>query len=180
MPPPPGQSGELPPGFLTGDDKQKQKRSDRRRRRLSLALGVLVLVGALVATFALTSKGDEKSTLADMDAGECFNGDDLNDISSVDCAEQHQTQLYEVVAAPDPQAAFPADTVQADGDAACVAAFTTFYGAASDVGAQNGLGIKAIVPSEAQWDDGVTDTYCLVQDLDGNALQGSMAGKGAA
>ncbi len=180
MPPPPGQSGELPPGYLTGDAKEKRQRSDRRRNRLSIALGVLVLLVALLATFALTANGDEKTTLADIEAGDCFNGDDFNDISAVDCAEQHQTQLYEVVAAPDPQAAFPADTVQTDGDAACSTALDAFYGATSDVAAQNGLGIKAIAPTEEQWNDGVTDTYCLVQDIDGNALQGSMAGKGAA
>ncbi len=179
LPPPPGQSGELPPGYLTGDAKVQRQRSDRRRRRLSVLLGIVVLLVALLATFALTANGEDDTTLADIESGECFNGDDFNDISPVDCAEQHQTQVYEVVAAPDPQAAFPADTVQPDGDAACSAAFEAFYGAPNDVAAQNGLGIKAIAPTEEQWNDGVTDTYCLVQDIDGNALQGSMAGKGA-
>ena len=115
MPPPPGPSGDLPPGYLTGDAKEKRQRSDRRRNRLSIALGVLVLLVALLATFALTANGDEKTTVADIEAGECFNGDDFNDIDAVDCAEQHQTELFEVAAAPDPQAAFPADTVQTDG-----------------------------------------------------------------
>jgi hypothetical protein len=178
LPPPPGQSGELPPGFLTGDDKQRKQRKDRRRTRLSLALGVLVLLVAVGATLAITARSNEKTTVADVAEGECFNGDDLNDVSTVDCDERHQAQLFAIHEAPDPGAAFPADTLQADADAACTTAFETFYGATLDVAATNGLGVRAVPPTEAQWNDGDTDSFCLVQDMDGNALQGSMEGKG--
>ena len=102
----------------------------------------------------------------------------LNDISSVDCAEQHQTSCTGRRGArpagrlPGRHGADPTATRRA------APAFEAFYGATNDVAAQNGLGIKAIAPTEEQWNDGVTDTFCLVQDIDGNALQGSMAGQG--
>jgi len=179
MPPPPGQSGELPPGYLTGEAKVKRQRSDRRRRRLSIGLGILVLLVALLATLALTAKGGDEKTVADVEVGQCFNGEDLNDISTIDCEEPHQSQLYERIPAPDPSIPFPADTVQTEGDAACGTAFDAFYGATNDVAATNGLGLKAIAPTEEQWGNEQTDTYCLVQTLDGNPLQGSMQGKGA-
>ena len=179
MPPPPGQSGELPPGYLTGEAKVKRQRSDRRRRRLSIGIGVLVLIVAVLATLAITAQGNDATSVADLDEGECFNGDDLNDIATVDCDEPHQSQLYDVIDAPDPSIPYPADTVQADGDTACGTAFDAFYGATNDVATTNGLGLRAVPPSQEQWDNGETATYCLVQGLNGDALQGSMAGKGA-
>jgi hypothetical protein len=61
-----------------------------------------------------------------------------------------------------------------------VAAFADFFGASNEVAAERNLGLRAIAPSEAQWDAGETDSYCLVMDMSGNALEGSMEGQGAA
>lgn len=133
---------------------------------------MLVLLVAVAATLAITAQSNEKTTVAAVADGECFNGDDLTDVSTVDCDEPHQAQLFAVHEAPDPGAAFPADTVQADADAACTTAFETFSGAALDVAATNGLGVRAVPPTEAQWTDGDTNSFRLVQDMGADALQG--------
>lgn len=178
-PPPLGSSNDLPPGYLTDDAKAERRRSQNRRRALSVVGGVVALAVGLLVTLAITQRANEPTTLVDLESGDCFNGEDLNDISPVDCAERHGAQLYAVVGAADPAADFAADAVQSAADTGCRSRFDPFYGAGKTVAAENGLGIQAIAPTGAQWDEGQTDSYCLVQAIDGNALQGSMAGKGA-
>jgi molecular chaperone DnaK len=178
VPPLAATSGDLPPGFLTDEGKAARQRKQRRRRALSLVGGAVVLVVAVLATIAIVQNGDESTSLADIEAGECFNGDDFNDIGAVDCAEQHLAQLYEIVSAEDPSGDFPENA----GDVAnlkCVDAFDDFYGASQDMAAENNLGLRAVAPTEAQWEAGETDSYCLVMDMGGNALLGSLEGQGS-
>ena len=179
-PPAPGQSGELPPGFLTGEAKVAKQRSDRRRKRLSLGLGVLVLIVAILATLAITAQSNKKTTVADAAVGDCFNGDDPNDIATVDCDERHQFELFAVADAPDPSIPFPGDeTVRTDGGSICQVQLVEYYGASSETAVANGLDIRPVAPTEDQWNDGDTQTFCLVFAAEGSALQGSMKGKGA-
>ena len=178
-PPPPGRSGELPPGFLTGEARQRRQRADRRRRRLSIGLGVLVLLVAIGATVALTARSNEKTTVADLAVGDCFNGD-ANDASTVGCEQQHRYELFSVVEAVDPSIPYPgAEPARTDGGNLCRLALVEFYGAPNETAAADGLDIDPVSPSEDQWNDGETETYCLVFAANGNALQGSMRGKGA-
>ena len=179
MPPAPGTSEDLPPGYLTGHAKQQRRTSERRKKRLMLAVGVLVVIGALLATAALTASSNKKETVASLGVGDCFTGEP-NDIDTVDCTEPHQFELFAVAAAPDPAAAFPgADTALTDGGSVCAVALVGYYGAATEVFVSNGLELEPIVPTEAQWRDGQTDTYCLARDADGQALDQSVEGKGA-
>jgi hypothetical protein len=179
MPPPPGQSGELPPGFLTGEAKARRQRSDRRKRVLTIAAGVLALLVAVLATVVLTAKGNEDTSIADLDEGECFNGADPNDVSVLDCEQVHASQLVAVVPAPDPTAAFPADTIQSTGETACTTEFEAYYGAPVATAVTNGLDLSAVTPTADQWAEGETDTFCVVIGAGGADLQGSMEGKGA-
>jgi hypothetical protein len=179
LPPPPGASAELPPGYLTGDAKAARRRSERRKKRLMIALGALVLIGAALGTAILTANSKKKETVADVEIGECFTGD-ANDVETVACDEPHQFELFAVAAAPDPDIAFPgAETVTTDGGNACVTALAEYYGATADVAVGNGLELVPIAPTEAQWKDGETDTYCLAADAEGKALDQSIKGQGA-
>jgi actin-like ATPase involved in cell morphogenesis len=179
MPPPPGQSGELPPGYLTGEAKVKRQRSDRRRRRLSIGLGVLLLIVAVLATLAITAKGNEETSVADLEVGQCFNGD-ANDVEVVDCAEAHAAELFAVAPAADASAPYPgADQARTDGGNACALQLVAYYGAETGVAAANGLELSPIAPTQEQWDAGDTGTYCLAVDADGGSLQGSIQGQGA-
>jgi hypothetical protein len=179
MPPPPGQSGELPPGYLTGEAKVKRQRSDRRRRRLSIGLGVLLLIVAVLATLAITAKGNEETSVADLEVGQCFNGD-ANDVEVVDCAEPHAAELFAVAPAADVSVPYPgADQARTDGGNACALQLVAYYGAETGVAAANGLELSPIAPTQEQWDAGDTGTYCLAVDADGGSLQGSIQGEGA-
>jgi actin-like ATPase involved in cell morphogenesis len=177
--PPPGSSQDLPPGYLTGDAKVQRRTTERRKKRLMWVLGLLLIAGAVAATVALTAKSNEKETVADVEVGECFSGDP-NDVETVECTEPHRYELFHVAAAPDRSAAFPgADTVLSDGGSVCSLALADYYGATVDVAVANGLDIEPITPTEAQWEDGQTDTYCLAVLADGEALEESIEGKGA-
>ena len=144
---PPGPSGELPPGYLTGDAKAASGSGPTVvATACRCALGVLVLlVGAAGHVRAHRQCGDEKTTLADVEVGRLLQRRRLQRHRARSTAPSSTTtELFDVAAAPDPQAAFPADTVQTDGDAAAWLRVDVFYGAPSDIAAANGLGIKAI------------------------------------
>jgi hypothetical protein len=144
-----------------------------------IALGALVLIGAGLGTAVMTAKSNKKETVADVEIGECFTGD-ANDVKTVACDEPHQFELFAVAAAPDPNVEFPgAETVTTDGGSACVMALVEYYGATVDVAAADGLEVVPVAPTEAQWQDGDTDTFCLGADAEGAALDQSIKGQGA-
>jgi len=180
LPPAPGTSGELPPGYLSDEGKAQRRRAEQRKRRLMMVLGAVLLIGAVAGTVVLTADSGTSETVADIEIGDCFSGD-LNDVETVDCNEAHEFELFAVAAAPDPDVAFPgAETATLDGGSACVIALVDYYGATADIASGAGLELEPISPTEAQWDDGETDTYCLAKDADGDALEGSIKGQGAA
>lgn len=144
-----------------------------------MTVGALLLVGAVGATVVLTANSNKKETVADIAVGDCFNGS-ANDVDKVDCDEPHLFELFHVAAAPDPEAAFPgAEQALSDGGAACMFELVGYYGAAAETAAANGLDITTIAPTEGQWEDGQTDTYCLAVLADGKPLDESIRGKGA-
>ena len=179
-PPPPGSSDDLPPGYVTGDAKAARRRSARRKRVLGVVITVLAVLGGVLAYAALTAKADKSETVADVEVGDCFNGGP-NDLDTVECTEPHQFELFAVAGAPDPAAAFPGtDKVREDGGSGCLMALVDYYGAAADVAAGNGLDLDPVAPTEAQWNEGETDTFCLARRADGAALDSSIKGQGAA
>ena len=180
MPPPPGQSNELPPGYLTGEAKQKRERSDRRKRILTIVGGVLVLLVALLVTVALTAKGNEGQTVADLDVGDCFNGE-VNDLDTVDCADAHAGELFAVAAATDASIPYPGEEqARLDGGNVCAVELGTYYGADTATATANGVELNPVAPTQEQWDAGETDTYCLAVPAEGGSMQGSIKDQGAA
>ncbi|HEX6425969.1 MAG TPA: Hsp70 family protein [Acidimicrobiales bacterium] len=179
-PPPPGSSDDLPPGYLTGDARATRRRSARRKRVLGGVVAVVAIVGGLLAYATLTAGDDTPATVGDVEVGECFNGNP-NELDTVACTEPHQFELFHVAAAPDPAAAFPgADKVREDGGSTCLLALVDYYGASADQAAADGLDLDPVTPSEAQWNAGETDTFCLARRADGAALDSSIKGQGAA
>jgi hypothetical protein len=157
----------------------KRQRSDRRRQRLSIGVGMLVLIVAVLATLAITAKGNEETSVADIEVGQCFTGD-ANDLDVVDCAEPHAAELFAVAPAADASVPYPGvDQARTDGGNACALQLAAYYGAETGVAAANGLELSPIAPTQEQWDAGETETYCLAVDADGGSLQGSIQGEGA-
>jgi hypothetical protein len=180
MPPPPGSSDDLPPGYATAEDKQRKRRRARWRNRALAVVGLLIVAGAVVYTLSTLADSDEAATVADVEVGECFNGGP-NEAESIPCDQAHQFELVAVAPAPDPSAAFPgAEALRTTGGEACVTALTAYYGAGQDVAVTNGLQLDPITPTEGQWDEGVTDTYCVARSAEGQPLIASIRGQGAA
>jgi hypothetical protein len=128
----------------------------------------------------MTQSGNESTTVADVEVGECYNGSP-NDAETVACTEPHQFELIAVTEAPDPSVPFPGDeAVRATGGLICVDALAAYYGAGAEVAAANGLQLDPIAPTEDQWDDGMTDTHCVARAADGGSLNVSIKGQAPA
>jgi len=180
MPPPPGSSEDLPPGYATVEDKQRKRRRARWRNRAMAVVALLIIAGAVVYTLSTLADSDETATVADVEVGECFNGGP-NEAETIACDQAHQFELVAVAPAPDPSAAFPgAEALRTTGGEACVTALTAYYGAGQDVAVANGLQLDPITPTEGQWDEGTTDTFCVARSAEGQALNSSIKGQGAA
>jgi actin-like ATPase involved in cell morphogenesis len=179
-PPPPGASNDLPPGYLTREQKQRVKTKQRRKGAFGKVVLVLILLAAVLATIVLTRKSNEPTTLADVEEGECYVGDDLNDLEVVDCAAPHTGEVFKILPAADPDGAFPDEAALTTQRDSCTLELTTFFGAGAEVALQAGFELFPIVPNEAQWDEGQTDTFCIVGKADGTNFEGSLAGAGAA
>jgi actin-like ATPase involved in cell morphogenesis len=180
MPPPPGSSEDLPPGYVTAEAKQRTRRRARWRNRTMAVIGLVIVAGAVVYTLSTLADSDEAATVAEVEVGECFNGGP-NDAETIPCDQAHQFELIAVAAAPDPSAAFPgAEALRTTGGEACVTQLTAYYGAGQDVAVANGLQLDPITPTEAQWDEGMTDTFCVARGAGGEALTSSIRGQGAA
>jgi molecular chaperone DnaK len=180
MPPPPGSSEDLPPGYVTAEATRRTRRRARWRNRAMAAIGLLIVAGAVVYTLSTLDDSDESATVADVEVGECFNGGP-NDAETIPCDQAHQFELIAVAAAPDPSAAFPGtEALRTTGGEACVTQLTAYYGAGQDVAVTNGLQLDPITPTEGQWDEGLTDTFCVARSAGGEALTSSIKGQGAA
>jgi hypothetical protein len=180
MPPPPGSSGDLPPGYLSGDAKAVRRRRERRTRRLMIALGVLLVIVAVVATLVIQDMQSQPDTVASIDVGECFTGDPT-DLDVVDCAQPHTGELFFLAAPPEPDAAYPGvDVLHNEVGQACIMALVDYYGGTADAAAAEGVEVRPVAPSEEEWDEGTTDVYCVAVPAGGGSATGSIEGKGAA
>jgi actin-like ATPase involved in cell morphogenesis len=179
-PPPPGASHDLPPGYMSREQKSQVKKKKKSLGRVKIAIGALILLVCVVATIALTKKSNAPTTLADVEVEECFNGE-FTDVTVVDCGEAHSFELFKVVQATDPSVAFPGqEALTTEEGNICSLELVTYFGAGVDVAQANGIDLFPVVPTEKQWDAGETDTFCLAGPSDGSGVQGSIKGQGAA
>jgi len=181
MPPAPGTSGDLPPGYLTQDLKARKQTRDRRKHRLMLALGLLLLIVAVLATLVIQKLQSQPDTIASVDVGECFTGEPT-DLSVVDCEQPHHGELFFTAPPGDAAAAsYPgADALRDLVGQACVANLPTYYGGTAEAAAAAGIEVQPVVPSEEQWDDGTQDGFCVAVPAEGGTASGSIKGQGAA
>lgn len=141
---------------------------------------VVVVLGALLGYVLLTRDDGATSTVAGVAVGECFSGTP-NEVVKVGCTQPHRFEMVAIAPAPDPAAPFPgAEKALEDGAGACVTALADYYGASADQAVADGLELSPIAPTEAQWNAGETDTFCLARRADGSDLDASIKGRGAA
>jgi actin-like ATPase involved in cell morphogenesis len=182
LPPPPGVSNDLPPGYASREERAHQRQRDKTKSRIWMAVGGVVLVIAVLAAIALTASQNKKDSLAIVKPGECFLGVQLNDVKVVDCADAHHGELVAINPTTDPNLAYPGvEALHASEDEKCIVAVEGYYGAARDVAKGAGVEIYPIVPSEDQWADNHKDTFCYVGSPDvEKTVSGSIKGQGAA
>ncbi len=114
----------------------------------------------------------------DLEVGQCFNDpDSFEEVANVDiveCAEPHDNEVFELFDIPDGD--FPGDV--AVGETAvegCLAAFDPYVG--RDY-ASSAYDIRYLVPTSDTWSSGDREVVCILYDLNGAALTGSVRGSG--
>jgi hypothetical protein len=174
-PPPPGTSTDLPPGYLTHDQKDRVQHKQSRRNHLRIVVVLLILVVAVLATIALTTKKNSPKSLISLQEGQCFTGD-ANDVKVVACQQPHIGELFKIVPAADAKAAYPGEQKLIEsGRLACAQAFQAYSGATIEAANQSGIKVAPSVPTPAMWDDGNTSTYCTATSTtDGKLVPGSV------
>jgi hypothetical protein len=177
-PPPPGQSTDLPPGYLTHDQKDRVQRKQTRRGRFRVVGVLLILVVAVLATIAITNRSNAPKSLTSLKEGQCFNGDP-NDVKAVPCAGNHVGELFKVVPG-DKTATYPGeDALIQLGRQQCADAFLAYSGRSTAEADGQGLKVAPSVPTQAMWDDGNTSTYCTVTSkTDGQPIGASVRAAG--
>ena len=135
-----------------------------------------LLPALLVASLAIVACGDDTSVF-DLAVGDCFNDDPANaevvqTVTTVDCAEPHDNEIFFEFSMTD--AAFPGReaTVASSGER-CVAEFERFVGLSYE---QSDLDLFPITPTAESWADGDRVVYCALYALDLSKLTGSMRG----
>lgn len=167
---PPGASDDLPPGLRSGDEKAAAKKKAKTRGRLGRVAVAVVLLAAIAGTVALTqlTKSDDE-VLADMEVGECFEGDPTDSMSIVDCLEPHLGELYAVVPAPEDlgdEFPHPNDLEDA-ADEACGDELEGYTGVDHERLEEEDYGVLTFRPRENDWNEDRRDIYCTLGRLDG-------------
>jgi len=127
---------------------------------------------------AIVDAGDLEVT--ELRVGDCFNmqpgtNDDteITDVEAVPCSEAHENEVY-VVSNYVASASYPGDLALWDfADQFCVTAFDTFVGMTYE---DSLLEFGYFYPSEEGWDEGDQAITCVLYDLNGAQLTGSMRG----
>jgi hypothetical protein len=164
---------------LTAEDRRFVELVERDQgwsapeRRPLLLTGVVIVV--LAASAVAFGAGTKRST--DMAVGDCFTVDQtesIQKVSAIPCGLPHTTEIYARFRDPAPLgAAYPGlAAIHASAFKQCLAPFRAMTGV--DYNAQRRLAIHDYVPEQDYWDQGVRDTWCGVQRLDGGQLVGSV------
>jgi hypothetical protein len=167
-----------------------EKTVTRTLTALTIGLAAIALSGCSLLSNVLDSgssgggtvegEGDQTDIFS-IEVGDCLNdaaadSDAVNSVPTVDCAEPHDSEVYDSVQLPDGD--FPGDQAVTDqGFDACEAPFGTFVGVAY---ADSTLDYSIYSPTEDGWANGDREVLCIVFDIDadGNPIQstGSLAG----
>jgi hypothetical protein len=140
---------------------------------------------AVVAVLVGTGCGDGEdeagaSTLFHLKAGECFTSEagtagrtvELEDVTTVPCADSHDGEVFAVAAHPAPKdVAYPGDDSVADFAAAeCLQQFPAYTGATYD---DSDLEVASVRPDEDSWSDKDDREVACVLYQKGETLTGS-------
>lgn len=114
----------------------------------------------------------------ELEVGQCFDDpdsfDEVANVEIVECAEPHDNEVYELFDLPDGD--YPGDTTIEDNAVdGCLAAFDVYVG--RDY-ASSSLDMRFLVPTPDTWGSGDREVVCVLYDLNGAQLTGSVQGTG--
>lgn len=129
---------------------------------------------------AVVDAGD--LTVTDLRAGDCFDlpdgieGDeDIMEVRAVPCAEPHENEVYVVTNYPG-SGSYPGDVAIFEfADEFCLTAFDTYAGIDYE---SSVLDFGYLYPNRDGWAEGDYEITCVLYDMYGNELVGSMRGAG--
>lgn len=184
-------SATRPPGFTT---PAPQRQGPPWGLLIGLAVLVVVLFGGAVIWMlsvvadegeAAFSGGGGDTSVYDLRTGDCFDDPttfteeivEVESIDSVPCDQLHDAEVYAVVDLPqDADAAFPGDDqVAMAADETCLDRFEAYVGTTYE---DSTLDINYYLPIASSWAEGDRMITCLLIDVDGEQLSGSMKGSG--
>ncbi|MDI3331675.1 MAG: septum formation family protein [Micrococcus sp.] len=119
----------------------------------------------------------DRTDITDLAVGDCFNGfeDEGNAVATVDCAEEHDSELLHVVTLPESVAEFPGDGNQehlwAEHEDACYGqVFEDYVGEPWDT---SDWDVYTFRPTQWAWAAGDRTVQCVVYSLAGPYWTGS-------
>lgn len=125
---------------------------------------------------AVDSGDGTTKNIFDISVGDCeidsIDEGERFETTTIDCAEPHNTEIYASVNVPDGD--FPGDAAideQATTD--CYTEFESFIGANYD---DSDYDFSWYFPTEGSWSEGDREILCLVYDVSGAQVSGSLAG----
>jgi hypothetical protein len=184
-------SATPPPGFTT---PTPQRSGPPWGLLIGLAVLVVVLFGgaAIWMLSVISDEGDAAfggvggdTSVYDLRTGDCFDDPtmfteefvEVESIDSVPCDQLHDAEVYAVVDLPQgADAAFPGDDeVAMAADEMCLDRFEAYVGTTYE---DSTLDINYYLPIASSWAEGDRMITCLLIDVDGEQLRGSMKGTG--
>lgn len=142
-----------------------------------IARTALAVVGALGVTASIAACGGQ---VASADVGACINsadvsGDEITDIPTVDCSEEHDAQVFFKFDMDDGD--FPGnEAVSTAAQEKCIPAFGDFVGTDYQ---ESSLDIRFIGPSQDTWDQADDrEVICFLVTMDGSTSTESFEGSG--
>lgn len=140
----------------------------------SRALWAVVLSGTLSLGLAACGGGAAVSVFG-LEAGDCFDdpdGQTVEEVPAVDCAEPHDNEVFALVEHPaGGDAAFPGrDAVIATAEELCAGPFEEYVGRSYE---ESRLYLFPITPSQETWAEGDREIVCALYEQDEGKMRGS-------
>ena len=134
----------------------------------------LFAVGVLAAA-AMACQGNVFS----LKVGDCFNGgsagDTVSDVSIVDCAQPHSSEVYSVFDYPNAPSDYPGDdAIQSAANDRCATDFQAYVGI--DVNSTTAYNVTFLRPTSDSWGQGDRTIDCIIEGVNNGQLTGSAKG----
>lgn len=132
-----------------------------------------------IVALAIVASACGEGNVFSLEVGTCFDDPDaasgeVSDVPVVECSEPHDNEVYYLFDLPDGD--FPGTaSVENSAQDGCLAQFEAYVGEPYETSV---LGIWPLYPTAGSWDQGDREIVCVLYDIDGTPLTGSVRGSG--